>query len=194
MIEDQIENQKSINEDLDTQLTVTKAKLNEVFHKFSSLEVEFEDKSNCCEELEVTCLELQLQLERAGRSQAASVKLAECQETILNLGKQLKALASPREAALFDKVFTTTGATAAATSIKNMNRRFSLRDQMIAEDRSKAIILRSPTEDAQKSSLSHTDNGNELISPNALVCAPEAYFGPKHKSGICCIWGSGYCS
>lgn len=202
MIEDQIENQKSINEDLDTQLTVTKAKLNEVFHKFSSLEVEFEDKSNCCEELEATCLELQLQLESAAKEtlscgineegkqpqdgweiKAASVKLAECQETILNLGKQLKALASPREAALFDKVFTTTGATAAATNIKNMNRRFSLRDQMIAEDRSKAIILRSPTEDAQKSSLNHTDNGNELISPNALVCAPEAYFGPKHKSG-----------
>lgn len=202
MIEDQIENQKSINEDLDTQLTVTKAKLNEVFHKFSSLEVEFEDKSNCCEELEATCLELQLQLESAAKEtlscgineegkqpqdgweiKAASVKLAECQETILNLGKQLKALASPREAALFDKVFTTTGATAAATNIKNINRRFSLRDQMIAEDRSKAIILRSPTEDAQKSSLNHTDNGNELISPNALVCAPEAYFGPKHKSG-----------
>lgn len=202
MIEDQIENQKSINEDLDTQLTVTKAKLNEVFHKFSSLEVEFEDKSNCCEELEVTCLELQLQLESAAKEtlscgineegkqpqdgweiKAASVKLAECQETILNLGKQLKALASPREASLFDKVFTTPGATAAATNIRNMNRRFSLRDQMIAEDRSKAIILRSPTEDAQKSSLNHADNGNELISPNALVCAPEAYFGPKHKSG-----------
>lgn len=202
MIEDQIENQKSINEDLDTQLTVTKAKLNEVFHKFSSLEVEFEDKSNCCEELEATCLELQLQLESAAKEtlscgineegkqpqdgweiKAASVKLAECQETILNLGKQLKALASPREAALFDKVFTTPGATAAATNIRNMNRRFSLRDQMIAEDRSKAIILRSPTEDAQKSSLNHADNDNELISPNALVCAPEAYFGPKHKSG-----------
>jgi len=64
MVEDQIENQKSINEDLDTQLTVTKAKLNEVFQKFSSLEVELEDRSNCCEELEATCLELQLQLER----------------------------------------------------------------------------------------------------------------------------------
>ena len=64
MAEDQIENQKSINEDLDTQLTVTKAKLNEVFQKLSSLEVELEDRSNCCEELEATCLELQLQLER----------------------------------------------------------------------------------------------------------------------------------
>lgn len=64
MIEDQIENQNSINEDLDTQLTVAKAKLNEVFQKFSSLEVELEDKNNSCEDLEATCLELQLQLER----------------------------------------------------------------------------------------------------------------------------------
>jgi hypothetical protein len=114
---------------------------------------------------------------------AASVKLAECQETILNLGKQLKALASPREAALFDKVFTTTGATTTANNIRNLNKRFSLRDQMLAEDRSKEIILRSPTEDAQKSSLDHSDNGNGLISPNALVCAPEAYIGPEHKAG-----------
>lgn len=64
IIEDQIEDQKLINEDLDTQLTVSRAKLNEVFHKFSSLEVELEDKRNCLEELEATCLELQLQLER----------------------------------------------------------------------------------------------------------------------------------
>lgn len=64
MMEDQLENQKSINEDLDTQLTIAKAKLNEVFQKFSSLEVELEDKHNCFEELEATCLELQLQQER----------------------------------------------------------------------------------------------------------------------------------
>lgn len=64
LIEDQLENQKSINEDLDTQLTIAKAKLNEVFQKFSSLEVELEDKHNCFEELEATCLELQLQQER----------------------------------------------------------------------------------------------------------------------------------
>ena len=63
-IEDEIENEKLINEDLDTQLSVAKAKLNEVFQKVSSLEVELEDKRNCCEELEATCLELQLQLER----------------------------------------------------------------------------------------------------------------------------------
>lgn len=64
MIEEQFENQKLINEDLDTQLTVAKVRLNEVSQKLSSLEVELEDKSHCCEELEGTCLELQLQLER----------------------------------------------------------------------------------------------------------------------------------
>jgi len=63
VIEDQMENQRLVNEDLDTQLTVAKAKLNEILHKLSSLEVELEDKNNCCEELEATCLELQLQLE-----------------------------------------------------------------------------------------------------------------------------------
>ncbi|RWV79054.1 hypothetical protein GW17_00059876 [Ensete ventricosum] len=63
-IEDQIINQKLINEDLGTQLTVAKAELNEARQKFSTLEVELEEKSNCCEELEATCLELQLQLER----------------------------------------------------------------------------------------------------------------------------------
>lgn len=63
-IEDQIENQKLITEDLGTQLTVVNAELSEARQKFSSLEVELEDKSNHCEELEATCLELQLQLER----------------------------------------------------------------------------------------------------------------------------------
>ncbi|CAL9089920.1 unnamed protein product [Musa acuminata var. zebrina] len=122
-IEDQIISQNLTNEDLETQLTVAKAELNEVRQKFSALEVELEQKSNCCEELEATCLELQLQLESASSKEtskdmrpeekkiqaecdivAASEKLAACQETILNLGKQLKALASPKDASLFDKV------------------------------------------------------------------------------------------
>lgn len=64
VIEDQVKLQKMINEDLDTQLKVARVDLNEACQKLSSLEVELEDKSNCCEELEATCLELQLQLER----------------------------------------------------------------------------------------------------------------------------------
>lgn len=64
LIEDQIEKEKMINEDLDTQFTIAQAKLNDIFQKFSSLEVELEVKKNSFEDLEATCLELQLQLER----------------------------------------------------------------------------------------------------------------------------------
>lgn len=85
----------------------------------------------------------------------ASEKLAECQETILNLGKQLKALATPKEAALLDKVIPTpndetqtfsistttttpmtdTALTPTVSGMKTMtNNRFSLLDQMLADD------------------------------------------------------------
>ncbi|KAG8650839.1 filament-like plant protein 7 isoform X3 [Manihot esculenta] len=199
MIEDQMENQKLINEDLDTQLTVAKAKLNEVLQKFTSLEVELEEKNNCCEELEATCLELQLQLESVAKKEssnyttsedrtqnqngsditAASLKLAECQETILNLGKQLKALATPTEAALFDKVFNANGSTTTAAINKSWNRRFSLRDQMLAEDTSKPVILRSPTADAKDNS----NNSNSMSAPSFLAPSAEAKFDSRQKSG-----------
>ncbi|KAB5524960.1 hypothetical protein DKX38_022709 [Salix brachista] len=75
-------------------------------------DLELENQKSCCEELEATCLELQLQLESMTKKEipssehhreesqlwtdwemtAASEKLAECQETILNLGKQLKTI------------------------------------------------------------------------------------------------------
>ncbi|KAL5788278.1 hypothetical protein ACOSP7_005227 [Xanthoceras sorbifolium] len=208
MVEDQIENQNSINEDLDTQLTVCKAKLSEVFQKFSSLEVELEYKNNCCEELEATCLELQLQLESVAKKEPpnhcvnqdgkvsqngweiteASVKLAECQETILNLGKQLKALASPRDAALFDKVFPTTNPATTTTNNKKLNKHFSLRDQMLAEDGAKAETVKCPNdkgtssiEDTLKPSLPHSSDGNDLDTPKAQVRTPEAHPGSKNK-------------
>ncbi|XP_042374944.1 filament-like plant protein 7 [Zingiber officinale] len=105
-IEDQIIKQKFINEDLGTQLSIAKI-----------LEVQLKEKSNCCEELEATCLELQLQNESVSSNETpsyalqledkqiqtdcdtaeASKKLADCQETMVNLGKQLKALASPQD-------------------------------------------------------------------------------------------------
>nr|XP_010932033.2 filament-like plant protein 7 [Elaeis guineensis]XP_029122766.1 filament-like plant protein 7 [Elaeis guineensis]XP_029122767.1 filament-like plant protein 7 [Elaeis guineensis] len=130
LIKGQIQNQMLIDEDLDTQLRVAKVELNEAPQKFPSLGVEREDKSHHCEKLEATCLELQLRLESVAAKgtpkyvvgseekqvrtdweiAAASEKLAECQETILNLGKQLKALASPRDASLFDKVISTPAA------------------------------------------------------------------------------------
>ncbi|KAJ8572373.1 hypothetical protein K7X08_008884 [Anisodus acutangulus] len=153
-MEDVLENQKSINEDLDTQLTVTRVKLNETLSKLSSLEVELEDRSHCCEELEGTCLELQLQLEsitarttsldgvdqEKGLQQTgwevttASAKLAECQETIMNLGKQIKALALPKE--------NTVGDTNAIS--KKMRRHMSLLDRMLTEDDVEKENLDSP--------------------------------------------------
>ncbi|KAH9621022.1 hypothetical protein KSS87_005305 [Heliosperma pusillum] len=70
LMEDQVENQRLINEDLNTQLTVSKAKLHEILHKLSSLEVELDHRNNCCDELESTCLELQLQLETVSRKES----------------------------------------------------------------------------------------------------------------------------
>ncbi|GJN26226.1 hypothetical protein PR202_gb14141 [Eleusine coracana subsp. coracana] len=73
-----------------------------------------------------TCLESTLELESCSANEGlknvtenedkhlrmleistASEKLIECRETILNLGKQLKALAAPKDAVLFDKVIDT---------------------------------------------------------------------------------------
>ncbi|WJX44420.1 hypothetical protein P8452_31397 [Trifolium repens] len=154
IFEEQIEKQMLINEDLDTQLTIAQSKLNNIFQKFSSLEFELEDKKNSCEELEATCLELQLQLESIAKKESptndrceaekiyrtgweittASSKLAECQESIINIGKQLKALASSNETALLDKVVSATSSMAIPSQKKNLIKRSSLRNQMLAED------------------------------------------------------------
>ncbi|KAJ8490993.1 hypothetical protein OPV22_012714 [Ensete ventricosum] len=186
-IENQIINQKLINEDLGTQLTVAKSELNEAHQNFSSLEVELEEKSNCYEELEAACLELQLRLESASCKEtpnyimgqeekqiqaecdivAASEKLAACQETIQNLGKQLKALASPKDAPLFDKVISNP---AAAKS----KRRLQLLDHMRAEDHAKSEETDSP-------------NTKEIICtdapkpPAAASENPSAGLQYKHK-------------
>lgn len=62
--EDELENVKAMNEELDTQFNVTKAELNRLKHKLSSAEIELDSRSQSCHELEGTCLELQLQLQR----------------------------------------------------------------------------------------------------------------------------------
>lgn len=73
--------------------------------------------------------------------------MAECQETILNLGKQLKALASPVEAPLFDKVISSPAKPVVATVTapeKRTRQRSSLLDKMLAEDKSETDDLKSP--------------------------------------------------
>ncbi|CAI9765582.1 unnamed protein product [Fraxinus pennsylvanica] len=190
IIEDQIENQKVINEDLDTQLTVAKGKINVVLQKLSSVEVELDDKSHCCEELEATCLELQLQLESITCKQHprdtenqeenlhqtdveitnASAKLAECQETILKLGKQLKRLASAKEAQVVDKVLPIED-----TSNNRLKKRSSLLDQMISEDSAEVDDVQPP----------NTRESTSTIEDDRLSIfhtTQEAYRGLTYKT------------
>lgn len=61
------------------------------------------------------------------------MKLAECQETIVHLGRQLKALASPRERSLLEKVLSPSNPPNAIVE-KNLSKHSSLRDRMLAED------------------------------------------------------------
>ncbi|XP_062102671.1 filament-like plant protein 7 isoform X2 [Humulus lupulus] len=171
MIADQIETQKMMNEDLDTQLNAVRGELIEARQNFSSLEVELDNKNHSFEELQATCVELQLQLESFKKESsdadlneeqkqirsdqeitAASEKLAECQETIISLGKQLKALSTPKEAVLFDKVVVNPSNTKTVTNTKtptlnedkNTNHRTSLLDRMLAEDGAATKTTKSP--------------------------------------------------
>ncbi|KAF7810990.1 filament-like plant protein 7 [Senna tora] len=220
IIEDQIEKQKLINEDLDTQLTISHSKLNDIFQKFSSLEVELEDKKNSCEELEATCLELQLQLESIAKKESpthdrleveklnqtgweittASSKLAECQETILNLGKQLKALASSSDTALFDSVLSKTSSTDNLTHKKNLTKRASLLSQMQAEDSTKSGSIKSSqneekeiTRDVQKPTLiqSESDNSNALQATSNIMIINASETNPtleqNDRSNAACV-------
>ncbi|XVE87094.1 hypothetical protein DITRI_Ditri18aG0088500 [Diplodiscus trichospermus] len=165
MVKGTVEEHKSINENFDKQLSLTNAEQYEAHQKIPSQDLELENKNNCHEELGATFLDSVTEKELSNSEinpegnkfrtdweiTAASEKLAECQETILNLGKQLKALASPKEAALFEKVISNPVDTIAPapTTIptpqkKLISQRSSLLDQMIAEDNAETNNPESP--------------------------------------------------
>lgn len=143
IIEDQDERHKVIKEGLEMQIEATKLKLNEACQKYSLLEKETDrtdkesvpathDKLQLCESIsnkgipqDAVDNEERL-IQNDWEITAASEKLAECQETILNLGKQLKALALPKDAAIFDNSIS--------TPKKNLVRRSSLLTRMLDED------------------------------------------------------------
>ncbi|KAK2410758.1 filament plant protein [Trifolium repens] len=185
ILEDQIQNHKVVKSDLDAQRKGTELK--EAGLKVLELEVELENKNQSCEELETRCLELQLQVESMSKERsdpdinqkdkplrtdleitAASEKLAECQETILNLGKQLKSLAAPKDASLFDNVMaaqlTNTNTSAATTTTSKMNpnpappkvmkaKNRSLLDQMLSEDDIKAKVSKVSDHDSNLATI-----------------------------------------
>ncbi|KAL1809944.1 hypothetical protein ACET3Z_026934 [Daucus carota] len=150
-IEDQFRILKSVVEDLDTQLTAARGEISECREKLSLLEDELDNKNMVCEELEASCLDLQLQLESMKQNEtlrydqnfeerqlqndleitSASEKLAECQETILNLGRQLKAMGSPADAS---KVTVASNAMTTIGCKKKNSKRTSLLDKLLAED------------------------------------------------------------
>lgn len=145
---------------------------------------------------------------------AASEKLAECQETILNLGKQLKALAPPREAALFDKVIATptdTVTTTATTTItatattttppkdKITNQRSSLLDQMLAEDDAASKYLKYRNTKEIDGNSTRKDNGafqplekilvlNGIIHEDDDATAGSLAIVPSKKQGGGSLW------
>ncbi|XVF15525.1 hypothetical protein REPUB_Repub09cG0161500 [Reevesia pubescens] len=181
-----------INENLDKQLSLTKVELNEACHKFPSQDLESKNKYNCHEELEATCLdsvrekeipnsEVKLdgnQFRTNWEITAASEKLAECQETILNLGKQLKALASPKEAALFDKVISTP----TSPKKKLISQRSCLLDQMIAEDNVETNNLESPKA-KERGNPSSSFIFSKTIAPLDNAAVKSLAIVPSKKQG-----------
>lgn len=98
----------------------------------------------------------------------ASAKLAECEETILKLGKHLKALGSAKEMAVVDKVLSITD-----ISSNKFKLRPSLREQMLHEDRAKLQHLDSPN---TKETISMAKSDVQSVFPD------EAHMGSKHET------------
>lgn len=233
ILEDQIKNHTIMKSDLDAQHK--EAELKEVGLKVLELEVELENKNHSCEELETRCLELQLQLESMSKEgsnhdinqkdkplrtdleiTAASEKLAECQETILNLGKQLRSLALPKDASLFDNVIaaqpiSTTSTTTITTTktnpipapLKVMKKNRSLLDQMLSEDDTKSKVSKVSDRDSDLTTipgiiqpLEKILSLNEFKAPDdsvtandlAIVTTKKPAVVPTKKPGSGSLW------
>ncbi|XP_027150913.1 filament-like plant protein 7 [Coffea eugenioides] len=182
---------KQVKEALERQLMETKNELKEACENLMYTEKELPNQKSSCQKLNGTYDDQELPMESMvekgtvdgianhGRELrtdweivAASEKLAECQETILNLGKQLKALASPMEAALFDKVVSSPSNPVVATMTtpkKNTRQRSSLLDKMLAEDKYETEDLKSP----KTKEIILEGNSYSVFGPNWTIEPPE---------------------
>lgn len=208
LMEDQIESQVSLNEELEFQVKAARAELNQFKQKYTSLQAEFEEKGSCFQELEATCLDLQLQLEsrhkpdasrdgkmaalhystdedemRARKERdlsAAAKKLGECQQTILALEKQLKVLAAPSDAK--DVSFQSSSGSLSLEKITpSRNQRASLFDHMQAEN----------TSEESQDCPPESPKPKEVLSPrteNDENSRQESHTPRKSKSGLLYGW------
>ncbi|KAE8709554.1 filament-like plant protein 7-like isoform X3 [Hibiscus syriacus] len=209
MVEVKVEKQIWTNEIYDNPLCLTKYKIDEDCQNFPSEDLEPKINNSCHEKFETTGLdtvtekelpkpEIMLEGNQFRTDQEitiASEKLAECQETILNLGKKLKALASPKEAALFENVISAKTETITPMTLmtiptpprkKLISRRPSLLDQMIIEDQAK--VKGNPSSFISRAALllSPTDgtlilDGNKQHEENATV--KSLAIVPSRKQG-----------
>ncbi|KAL5099241.1 hypothetical protein RYX36_003568 [Vicia faba] len=208
-LEDQLRDERSLNRDHDTRLTETE--LNEAYHKILELEVELESKNHYCEELDAKFVELQLQLESMKRTHsndyvnqkneplrteweitAASEKLAECQETILILEKQLKALAAKKDMSLFDNIIaahrrpiiTNTSNVSLPFKDTKMKNRPSLLDQMLADDDAKTKACKASEKGFMQPLekivvLTGVRGNDDGVNVNSLAILPAKKSGPR---------------
>ncbi|CAA0832483.1 Filament-like plant protein 7 [Striga hermonthica] len=190
---DEIGKRSMMKEDVETLVIETNDELRKAYQRILDLENELENKSSSCIRLEETCRDLQKQLqskevlgnERQMEEQlqsdweitSASEKLAECQETILNLGKQLKALASPNDAALFDKIHISTPSDSvvdrSSTPRKNISRRPScLLDKMLAENNLPTSALaenKNCIQNGNGESGVSSENLNKMVNGDGII-------------------------
>ncbi|VFQ64174.1 unnamed protein product [Cuscuta campestris] len=190
IIEDRDERHKIIKEGLEMQIEATKLKLNEACQKYSLLEKETDrtheesvpvahDKLQLCESISDKGISQddvdneERLIQNDWEITAASEKLAECQETILNLGKQLKALASPKDAAIFDNSMS--------TPKKNLGHRSSLLDIMLDEDNDGQCCKSPKTKELILNGNSHSALGahNKAVEPR-----PEDVRSPNGNRNI----------
>ncbi|KAL0332207.1 UNVERIFIED_CONTAM: Filament-like plant protein 7 [Sesamum calycinum] len=161
---DEIEKQKMTKEDLETQLTETNLESGQSCQKISPADSDPGNNDTSCKRLEETCNGLTAQLN--------SMTSKEVQDDG-NPGKsnfkmkQLKALATPRDAALFDNVISTPAdhvVTRTSIPEKNVSQRFSLLDKMLAEDNDQIGVSPRTTKDD-----SSNGNSNSVVSTSTAI-------------------------
>lgn len=104
----------------------------------------------------------------------ASAKLAECEDTILKLGKQLKALGSAKELSVV------------GNTKHKLKQRSSLRDQMIYEDNGDVNSQESPKTkeiiSTTEASVFPASNYSAISFPDGQLATPTAYLGIKDET------------
>jgi hypothetical protein len=107
----------------------------------------------------------------------ASEKLIECRETILNLGKQLKALASPKDAVLFDQVLQTAGRSERKPRSQSLSEMLSMEDGGFydpSSPKTKEIICTEPRASSERNLSADEGDGGSAAACSSSQPMPVA--------------------